>query len=62
MADKSAILTGVAAVLFAAGVALLFVALYREGSATIVWVAAVLFFGTVACWFAAARFKAREPA
>lgn len=58
---KSAIFTGVSAALFAAGLIVLFVALYHGGSLKTVLVAGLLFVATVGCWIAAARLKAREP-
>jgi len=54
-------LTALSACLFAAGVALLFVALYHDATrgGPILWIAGLLLVGTVACWIAAAR--ARNP-
>jgi len=55
---KRSTLTGLAALLFTLGVALLLVALFREagpGGGPLVWIAFVLLAATIGCWFAAAR-------
>jgi hypothetical protein len=50
-------LTGVAAVLFAAGLVLLFAALYRDAAhgGPLLWAGLTLLVATVGCWIAAAR-------
>ena len=54
---KQSTLTALAACLFAAGLVLLFVALYhgagRAGS--LMWIAVVLLIAAVGCWIASAR-------
>jgi hypothetical protein len=59
---KSSTFTGLAAVLFALGLVVMFVALFHEGSPRIALVAAILFVGTFACWLRAARLEARATA
>ena len=50
-------LTGVAALLFAGGLILLFAALYRNAAhgGPLLWVGLTLLIATICCWFAAAR-------
>jgi hypothetical protein len=50
-------LTGVAALLFAGGLILMFAALYRDAAqgGPLLWVGLTLLAATIACWFAAAR-------
>jgi hypothetical protein len=55
---KSSTLTGLAAVLFGAGVIALIAAIIRSADqhgGALMWVAAALLVATVVCWFAAAR-------
>ena len=57
MPAKQSILTGVAALLFAAGVVLLLAALYRDAAhgGPLLWVGLILLAATIGCWFAAAK-------
>ena len=50
-------LTGLGAVLFAAGIVLLFTALFRDAAhgGPILWAALVVLAATIGCWFAAAQ-------
>jgi len=55
---KSSTLTGIAAVLFCAGLVTLIAAIFRNADAhggLLVWLGLGLLVATVACWFAAAR-------
>lgn len=55
---NSSTLTGIAAVLFGAGVIALFAAIFRASDAhggALVWIALALLAATIVCWFAAAR-------
>jgi hypothetical protein len=55
---KSSTLTGLAAVLFGAGVIALIAAIIRSADqhgGALMWVALALLVATVVCWFAAAR-------
>lgn len=57
-AMKSSTLTGLAAVLFAAGLVALIVAIFRSADAhggLLLWIALGLLVATGVCWFAAAR-------
>ena len=57
-AMKSSTLTGIAAVLFAAGLIALIAAIFRSADAhggLLLWIALALLVATGACWFAAAR-------
>ena len=49
--------TGVAALLFAGGLILMFAALYRDAAhgGPLLWVGLTLLVATIGCWFAAAR-------
>lgn len=57
MQGKQSTLTGVAALLFAGGLILLFAALYRDAAhgGPLLWVGLALLVATIGCWFAAAR-------
>ena len=57
MQAKQSTLTGVAALLFAAGLVLMFAALYRNAAhgGPLLWIGLALLVATVICWFAAAR-------
>ena len=57
MQGKQSTLTGVAALLFAGGVILMFAALYRDAAhgGPLLWVGLPLLVATIGCWFAAAR-------
>jgi hypothetical protein len=46
--------TGMAAILFCAGVLLLFFALYHQGMWAALLVSALMFIGTVICWICSA--------
>ena len=54
---KQSTLTGAGAVLFMAGIVLLFTALFRDAShgGPMLWTGLVVFAVTIGCWFAAAR-------
>jgi hypothetical protein len=55
---KSSTLTGLAAVLFGAGLVALIAAIFRDADhhgGMLVWVGLALFVATAVCWFAAAR-------
>lgn len=55
---KSSTMTGIAAVLFGAGVVALIAAIFRSADqqgGVLVWVGLALLAATVVCWFAAAR-------
>jgi hypothetical protein len=55
---KSSTLTGLAAVLFAAGLIALIAAIFRSADAhggVLLWIALALLVATGVCWFAAAR-------
>jgi hypothetical protein len=51
---RQGLFTAMAAILFCAGVVLLFVALYHQGAWGALVAAAVLFAGTVICWICSA--------
>jgi len=57
MQGKRSTLTGVAALLFAGGLILMFAALYRDAAhgGPLLWVGVTLLAATIGCWFAAAR-------
>jgi len=58
---KSSTLTGIAAVLFGAGLVALIAAIFRNSDAhggALVWVALAMLVATVVCWFMAARARA----
>ena len=57
MQGKQSTLTGVAALLFAGGLILMFAALYRDAAhgGPLLWVGLTLLVATIGCWFAAAR-------
>ena len=57
MQGKQSTLTGIAALLFAGGLILLFAALYRDAAhgGPLLWVGLALLVATIGCWFAAAR-------
>ena len=57
MQGKQSTLTGVAALLFAGGLILMFAALYRDAAhgGPLLWIGLVLLVATVMCWFMAAR-------
>jgi len=57
MQSKQSTLTGVAALLFAGGLILMFAALYRDSAhgGPLLWIGLALLAATVVCWFAAAR-------
>ena len=57
MQGKQSTLTGVAALLFAGGVILMFAAMYRDAAhgGPLLWVGLTLLVPTIGCWFAAAR-------
>ena len=57
MQGKQSTLTGVAALLFAGGLILMFAALYRDAAhgGPLLWVGLALLVATIGCWFAAAR-------
>lgn len=57
MQAKPSTLTGVAALLFAGGLVLLFAALYRNAAhgGPLLWVGLTLLAATIGCWFAASR-------
>ena len=59
---KQPTLTGVGAVLFIAGLVLLFTALFRNAThgGPILWAALVLLAATIGCWAAAAKTPAAE--
>jgi hypothetical protein len=54
---KQSTLTGLGAGLFAAGIVLLFTALFRDAAhgGPILWTALVVLAATIGCWFAAAH-------
>ena len=54
---RQSTLTGLGAVLFAAGLVLLFVQLFRDAThgGPILWAALVVLAATIICWFLAAR-------
>ena len=54
---KQSTLTGAGAVLFAAGIVLLFTALFRDAAhgGLLLWAALIILAATFGCWFAAAR-------
>jgi len=55
---KQSTLTGLAAVLFVVGIALLLTAIFRNadhGGGALIWVGLAALAGTIGCWFAAAR-------
>ena len=54
---NSSTLTGLAAVLFGAGIIALFAALYRDAAhgGPLLWIGLALLAVTVVCWFMAAR-------
>ena len=54
---NSSTLTGLAAVLFGAGIIALFAALYRDAAhgGPLLWIGLALLVATVVCWFMAAR-------
>jgi hypothetical protein len=57
---KQSTLTGLAAVLFAAGLVALFAALYRDArGGPLLWIGLALLIATVVSWFASARAGAR---
>jgi hypothetical protein len=57
MQAKQSTPTGVAALLFTAGLVLVFVALYRDAAhrGPLLWVGLTLLAATVGCWFATSR-------
>jgi hypothetical protein len=57
MQGKQSTLTGIAALLFAGGLILMFAALYRDAAhgGPLLWVGLALLVATIGCWFAAAR-------
>jgi hypothetical protein len=60
---KSSTLTGIAAVLFGAGLVALIAAIFRNADrhgGVLVWVALGLLAATIVCWFAAARMQGAE--
>jgi len=60
---KSSTLTGIAAVLFGAGLVALIAAIFRNSDGhggVLVWVGLGLLAATVVCWFAAARVQGAE--
>jgi hypothetical protein len=54
---NSSTLTGLAAVLFGAGIIALFAALYRDAAhgGPLLWIGLALLAATIVCWFLAAR-------
>ena len=54
---NSSTLTGLAAVLFGAGIIALFAALYRDAAhgGPLLWIGLALLAATIVCWFMAAR-------
>lgn len=54
---NSSTLTGLAAVLFGAGIIALFAALYRDAAhgGPLMWIGLALLAATIVCWFMAAR-------
>jgi hypothetical protein len=54
---KQSTLTGIGAVLFAAGLVLLFAALFRDAAhgGPLLWTGLVVLAATFGCWFAAAK-------
>ena len=63
MVLKSSTLTGIAAVLFGAGIVALVAAIFRSADShggALVWVALGLLVATVVCWFAAARLQGAQ--
>lgn len=55
---KQSTLTGLAAVLFVAGIGLVLTAIFRNadhGGGPLVWAGLALLAATIGCWFAAAR-------
>lgn len=54
---NSSTLTGLAAVLFAAGLVALFAGLYRDAAhaSPLMWIGLALLAATIVCWFMAAR-------
>ena len=55
---KQSTFTGLAAVLFAVGIALLLTGIFRNadhGGGPLLWVGLALLVATIGCWFAAAR-------
>ena len=60
---KQSTLTGAGAVLFAAGIVLLFTALFRDAShgGLLLWAALIILAGTFGCWFAAAHAQTGQP-
>lgn len=60
---KSSTLTGLAAVLFGAGLVALMAGIFRNADrhgGMLVWVGLALLVATVVCWFAAARLQGAE--
>ena len=60
---KSSTMTGLAAVLFGAGLIALIVAIFRNSDAhggVLVWIGLALLAATVVCWFAAARSQSMQ--
>jgi len=60
---KQSTLTGAGAVLFAAGIVLLFTALFRDAAhgGLLLWAALIVLAGTFGCWFAAAHAESGQP-
>jgi hypothetical protein len=60
---KSSTMTGIAAVLFGAGLIALLAAIFRNSDhhgGPLVWIGLVLLAATIICWFAAARAHAAK--